>query len=428
MYTTAGDRKKTAFRRRLIYAVAVAVILVPPLYMAYAVTVEDLRARIQDRESEIKKIEAEIAQYQTALDTQSSVSQTLKNEIKRLETEIKKINADIRLTEYQIQNTELKIDELGIEINTKENKISTGRESLAEIIRALDASDGQSIIEVFFAYNNVGDFFEEQQSMFSIDDALAENLNVLKEQKSALDTQQQQHKEQEQELLTFKKDLTGKKSVQVSINQSKASLLKDSKNQESRYQLMLAAREKKRKDLQQELDTIETELQLLIDPSSLPHKGSGVLAWPVANPFLTQGFGKTDFATTYGSDIYNGNGHNGVDFRAPVGTKIFAAADGTIKDIGNTDTICPGGSYGKWIIIEHANNLSTLYGHLSSVQVTKGQKVSRGGLIAYSGSTGYATGPHLHFTVYASNTYRLYQTKHCGLVPAGGYINPLDYL
>lgn len=393
-----------------------------------AATVEELRRSIQNREAEIKKIEAEIAEYQSALEEQSNVSQTLKNEIKRLETQIKKINADIRLTQYQIDNTELKISELGIGINGKEKEIVIGKASLAELVRSLDASDDRSLVEVMFGYNTIADFFEEQDSILSLNTALAEKLDELKNEKDALAAQKQQHEEQERELVSFKRDLTGKKAVQESVNQSKSTLLKESKNQESRYQKLLKNRALRRAALQKELQNIETQLKLLIDPASLPSKGSGVLGWPVADPFITQGFGQTDFATTYGTDVYKGNGHNGIDFRAPIGTKIFAAGDGVVKDIGNADAVCPGGSYGKWVIIEHQNNLSTLYAHLSLIQVARGQNVSRGSFIGYSGDTGYVTGPHLHFTVYASNTYRLYQTQHCGLIPAGGYLNPLDYL
>lgn len=427
MFIAIKNSSKATHLKLFFGALALSILVIVPTVL-YAASVEELRQNIQTRETEIKKIEAEIIKYQNALETQSGVSQTLKNEVKKLETQIKKINADIRLTEYQIQNTELKINELDIEINDKEKNISTGRTSIAELIRTLNESDGQSLIEVMLAYHNVADFFEEQNAIIALDDTLAEKINGLKEQKTILNAEQSKHEEQERTLLSYKKDLTGKKSVEESINRTKSSLLKDSKNQESQFQKLLAAREKRRSALQNELKNIEIQLQLLIDPKSLPTKGTGVLAWPVPNPLVTQGYGKTDFATTYGSDIYKGNGHNGVDFRASIGTQILASGDGFVKDAGNADSICPGGSYGKWIVIEHPNNLSTLYAHLSSILVTKGQKITRGSIIGYSGDTGYITGPHLHFTVYASNTYRLTKTQHCGLIPAGGYLNPLDYL
>lgn len=393
-----------------------------------AASLDDLRNKIKDRESEIKKIEAEIALFQNALEGQSAVSATLKGEIKKLELQIKKLNSDVRLTQLQIEKKEYEIDQLSDEIKAKEQNIVQERRMIAELLRVAQEKGDQSLIEILLSSASLSYFFDDVEAADRLNQGLQERLAQLKDSKAALDNKREGQKKQQQELVLFKKDLSGRKQVQESVNQTKSQLLKESKNQESRFQKLVREREARRILVQQELQDIESELQRLIDPASLPPKGTGVLAWPVANPVITQGFGQTDFAKTSKGAIYKGSGHNGIDLRASIGTKIFAVLDGVVKDTGNTDTICPGGSYGKWIIIDHANNLSTVYGHLSSVQVVKGQPVSRGQVIGYSGDTGYVTGPHLHFTVYASNTYRLSKTNNCGLVPTGGYLNPLDYL
>jgi murein DD-endopeptidase MepM/ murein hydrolase activator NlpD len=151
---------------------------------------------------------------------------------------------------------------------------------------------------------------------------------------------------------------------------------------------------------------------------------------------ITQYFGNTAFAQ---SGAYNGKGHNGIDCGIPTGTKVLATLGGTVIETGNTDAVPGCLSYGKWILIEHGNGLSSLYGHLSSVNVSTGQTVSTGQLIGHSGNTGYSTGPHLHFTVFASKgvqVVRLGDVKSitsCGAarVPVAGfeaYINPIDYL
>jgi murein DD-endopeptidase MepM/ murein hydrolase activator NlpD len=129
-------------------------------------------------------------------------------------------------------------------------------------------------------------------------------------------------------------------------------------------------------------------------------------------------------------------GHNGIDLAASVGTSIKAALSGTVQGTGNTDAACAGASYGKWILIRHANGLSTLYAHLSSIQVSSGQSVSTGDLIGLSGNTGYSTGPHLHFAVYASKAVSIIsrESKACGTTmtlpvsPQNGYLNPLSFL
>ena len=117
-----------------------------------------------------------------------------------------------------------------------------------------------------------------------------------------------------------------------------------------------------------------------------------------------------------------------MDLRAAVGTPILSAENGIVKGTGNSDIQCPGGSYGKWVLVEHPNKLSTLYAHLSFIKVSTGQEVKRGEVVGYSGDTGYTTGPHLHFTVYDARTVQIKPSRVCGLLPYGGYLDPIVYL
>lgn len=87
-------------------------------------------------------------------------------------------------------------------------------------------------------------------------------------------------------------------------------------------------------------------------------------------------------------------GHIAIDINCPSGTGIYAAEAGTVTVIPNR-----GNGYGNYIIINHGNGMQTLYGHLSGFAVSNGQWVSRGQQIGYEGSTGWSTGPHLHFEV-----------------------------
>lgn len=86
--------------------------------------------------------------------------------------------------------------------------------------------------------------------------------------------------------------------------------------------------------------------------------------------------------------------HTGLDIAAPTGTKIKAAAAGTVKYSGTSST-----GYGKYIVITHANGIETYYCHCSALYVTTGQSISQGQVIAAVGSTGNSTGPHLHLEV-----------------------------
>ena len=109
--------------------------------------------------------------------------------------------------------------------------------------------------------------------------------------------------------------------------------------------------------------------------------------WPVAGQ-VTGSFGER-------IDPFNGEGafHSGVDIGSNYGARIIAPADGVVTV---TETM---GGYGKAIMIDHGNGISTRYGHLSGFAVAAGQHVHRGDLIGYVGESGRSTGPHLHYEV-----------------------------
>lgn len=123
-------------------------------------------------------------------------------------------------------------------------------------------------------------------------------------------------------------------------------------------------------------------------PSEEPvRRASSVLTWPVRGP-VTSGYGWRDSPFGGGREF-----HEGIDIAVPVGTPVRAAGDGVVVQAGWM------GPYGYGVVIRHAGGVETLYGHNRRVTVRAGQRVSRGQIIAYSGSTGRSTGPHLDFRV-----------------------------
>jgi len=118
------------------------------------------------------------------------------------------------------------------------------------------------------------------------------------------------------------------------------------------------------------------------------HPGSPTgTIWPVAG-VVTSLFG-------HRPDPIRGDGrfHSGIDVYTPVGTPVRAVLKGRVKAARHMS------KYGKTVIISHRNNLETLYAHNSRLLVKRGQKVKRGQIIAYSGASGRATGPHVHYEV-----------------------------
>lgn len=413
--------------------------------------IDELRIKIEERNKQIADIEKEIAQYQEELNKNTKEANTLKNQITQLETTKKKLTADISLTQKQIEAANLNIEELGLQIGQKEKEIGEKISTLAEIIRNIKDNESASVVELVLSRENFSGFFDDLAKMEDFQKEINTNLSDLRNMKVVLQEEKTNQEKQKNNLVNFKSKLVDQKQL-VEINKTnKNQLLTETKNKETNYKKILEEKTKLREAFEKELQELESQLRIEIDPNSLPPAGSGVLGWPFTNEkmkecrtfddlknvyCLTQYFGNTSFATA-NPQLYQSGTHNGVDFRAPEGTAVLASADGVVRGAGDTDRVCRDASYGKWILIDHKNGLSTLYAHLSLIKVSAGQTVERGQLIGYSGNTGSSTGPHLHFTVYATAGVNIttFPSKICRgknyTIPVASYnsyLNPLSYL
>lgn len=409
-------------------------------------SVEALRKEIEAKTSEIKELEALAEKYRQTIATTEKEAKSLKSDIAKINAAISRLQNEIKATQKKIERANLEITSLKLQIDETGEDIDITRRKLRAVVRGIAESDAERPLEILLKHTNFSDFFNKVEAAMTLQDELYHAVTDLKALKSNLSEQKSTSEVKVVELSRYTNSLKDKQSLQVSVQRERARLLEETKNEEKRYQELLAETERKRQALESEILSYENKIKFTLDPNSIPKTGTGVLGWPVTLgakaytqcgqtvlTYLTQCFGYTSFAAAGG---YNGKGHNGIDLRTDNGTELFSAEAGVVRATGNTDDGCARASYGRWILIDHPNGLSTLYAHLSLVKVTPGQSVTRGQLIGYSGKTGYATGPHLHFTVFAKSAVEVgtLKSKVCGrdmrlpLSPVNGYLNPLSYL
>ncbi len=401
--------------------------------VANAQNATDLEQKINTKNQEIEAIEREIAQYQTQLNETSKQAKTLQNAIKTIDLNRKKIEANISVTQKKIDASNLTINSLSLQIGDKESRIKSQREALGASLQSIREDEDYSLPELLVSYDTLSDFWNRAVTHEELQGAIRSHVVDLATLKENLSANKRATESEKRKLEIYKSQLADQKTLAEQNRREKDKILQQTKNKESEYNRLLQEKMKKREDFARELLTYESQLRLIKDPSSIPSAGKGIISWPLSNVFITQYFGDTEFAR---SGAYNGNGHNGLDFRASNGTPILSVQSGTVVGVGDTDTVCAGASYGRWVMIRHNNGLTSLYAHLSLIKVSEGQSVSRGQTIGYSGSTGYATGPHLHFTLYASEGVQIVSRKSrvCNgtyRLPAAdlkAYLNPLSYL
>lgn len=421
--------------KNFVSIILIAVFFITSAGKSFADTIEELQAKIAEREASIKQLEAEIVATQKQIDLSRNEQNTLKGTIATLDAERKKVLAQINVTEAKISARQLEIESLGFSIGNKDQSILKSNIGLGQTIREMNAWESQTNIVVMLNNKNLSDMWNTIAESETISIALSKHVDDLKLLKQGLEKDKANAEAIRRDLVRLNVELSARKKIAESAKADKQKLLTQTKNQESEYQKLLKKQLADKEAFEKDLLSFESQLKFTIDPNSLPSTGSGVLHWPLDSIKITQYFGNTDFSNK-NPQVYNGMGHNGVDFRASIGTPVKAVLSGVVKGVGDTDTACPGASYGKWVFIEHENGLSTIYAHFSAFAVKAGDSVSTGEVIGWSGNTGYSTGPHLHLGVYATQGVRIMsrQSKSCKgtytmpIADLKAYLNPLSYL
>jgi murein DD-endopeptidase MepM/ murein hydrolase activator NlpD len=418
--------------------------------------VEELRAHIQESKKALQKIEQEIAQYQKELALVGSEKGTLEKAVRELDLSRNKLQAEIKETQKKIDIADAEIYALGKEIETTQEAIERNKKTLASTLQNIDHLSNSSLVEMLLSHKTLSDAWDTVEAYTQLSHSLQEEVFLLQGLKKQREEARIASEETKKILSSFETELSSERASLDTAKKEKDTLLSRTKNEEAEYKKLLQERINAQKEFEKQLLELESQLSFVLDPSSIPTAGKGVLRFPIDISFMnqcssrfatfgnnyciTQYFGDTEFSRT---GAYNGRGHNGVDFGTPIGTKIVSSLGGVVVETGDTDyhngvrTACQ--SYGKWVLVRHGNGLSTLYAHLSSIAVSAGQRVETGQFLGNSGNTGFSTGPHLHFTVFASegvNVVLLGDVKpvtSCGheRIPVAAhnvYLNPMDYL
>ncbi|MDP2668422.1 MAG: peptidoglycan DD-metalloendopeptidase family protein [bacterium] len=404
---------------------------------AFGLTADDLKKQIAEKNTEIQRLEEEIKQFQGSISETQANAKTLTAAITQLNNQIKSLTSQINLTSKKISKKELEITELQSGIGEAEISMRERRQAMGMILVSLKQSEEDTVLETFLKYGTISDFFTELNNINLLNEKMRQNYNALITIKENLQTQKSGAEAANTDLKNLKGDLVDQKQIETQGKNEKSKLLTQTKSQEAAYQKLLKDLQAKKEAFERELFQFESQLKYELDKSKLPQAGRGVLAWPLDNIFITQYFGKTVDAAR----LYKSGTHNGIDLRARNGTPIKSAGLGKVIAIGNTDLQFGCYSYGKWILIDHQNGLSTLYAHLSLIKVVTGDQVDLGQIIGYSGYTGAVEpagvlGAHLHLTVFASSavTIQQYTTsincKNVSIPVANpnAYLDPLLYL
>ena len=248
---------------------------------------------------------------------------------------------------------------------------------------------------------NISDFISRRHQLKLVYQADQQILVKLHAQAQLINQQKTDVEDQKNQIALIRQQLLGQKADYQTQAQSQSELIQRLNSD----RLALSAAENQ---LERDSQNLETLIQQKVaaqtktnsNGKNILMRGTGMLTYPSDAPT----------SSPFGWRIHPILGyrrfHAGLDFAASYGTTIRAADSGTVIMAGWY------GGYGKAVIINHGKGITTLYGHTSELYVSEGQTVQRGQAIASVGSTGFSTGPHLHFEVRRDGTP----------------VNPADYL
>ncbi|MGC9603579.1 MAG: peptidoglycan DD-metalloendopeptidase family protein [Minisyncoccia bacterium] len=387
-----------------------------------------LQTLIDQKNAEMQQIQNQRDALQAQLNAISQSKKSLSNEVKSINYKISQLDLQQKANQITVEKLNLEINSMNQNISQAQIDIQKRKTVIAKLFQEMQSQDHQTLLATILESGGLAESVDKTNEISNLQSALLKNISDLRNMQDDLgkkiETESQKKAQRQMEQV----NLASSQYILQDQKNERQDLLSQTQDQEKVYQDQIAKLDEQQSAISKYIEDIEDQLRASFNPNLLPIKRPGVLDFPVSDAVITQYYGPTKFAER----AYRTGFHTGVDFSAVIGTPVFATADGTITRVDNNDRGTSRWNryqYGRYILIAHTNNLSSLYAHLSRAMVKTGDIVKKGDLIGYSGNSGYATGPHLHFGVYWTPSIQLKPVPPAaGLVPIGVTIDPMSYL
>lgn len=360
-----------------------------------------LNDAIQAKQQSIDQLNRQIDSYRDKIEQKQSQAATLYGELDLLDNRIAKTELDIEAAEAEIDLVNAQISLIEQEIHDLEDVMARDRELVAEILQRIDVQDHSLPMQLVFGTDSFSEFFNALEQLEAVSTDLKDAVETARASKASLLVKHEAQQGKKGQLTELSESLAQEHRRLESSVGAKSTLLNATQNSEAQFQALLEDLRQEQAYLNQQISQLQKDIEGRL--SATDELGdSSILSWPI-DPTL-RGISAYFHDTSYPfRHLFE---HSGIDLPAPTGTPVRASAPGYVA-WARTGTL-----YGNYVMIIHTNGIATLYAHLSRMDVTADQFVSRGDQIGAVGSTGLSTGPHVHFEARLNG------------IPT----NPLDYL
>lgn len=372
-----------------------------------------------------KELEAEKDKVSAMEEEKKKVEDTLKSlEGQKADTEnyVRQLDQEMEVISGQLEELSGRISDKEAEIAVTQEELEKAREveagqyeAMKLRIKYMYEKGDATFIDLLLEAKSISQLLNRAEYVAQISKYDRKMLDEYAATRQTIAGHEESLKTEREELLGLQDETQAKQSSVEQLLAAKEEQLKAyeaqidlAQNQINAYDQDLAAQEAKIRQIEERIRKEEEEARKKAESAGTSYTtkspGNTKFIWPCpSSSRITSAFGGRESPTAGAS-----SNHQGIDIGASTGSSIVAAADGVVTIATYSS------SAGNYVMISHGGGISTVYMHCSSLNVTEGQSVSQGQVIAKVGSTGYSTGPHLHFGVRVNGSY----------VNPSGYVSP----
>jgi murein DD-endopeptidase MepM/ murein hydrolase activator NlpD len=358
--------------------------------------ITQLNQQIKDSQNQMQNIENQKAQYNAAIAAEEAQASTLQQEMALLDNRIAEAQLESSSTQSQIDQTSLQMKQLNLDIGNKEDAIAQEKIEISNTLKLLYQESDVSTLEVLLANNSLTDFLDRIKYLQDVNKGMNDSLDQLKNDEASLEKSKAALAQQNASLQALAVTLAQNTAALEGDKQDKTDVLAETQNSQQKYTGLVEQLKQQQDDANNQIMNLEKTVReklAAMKNNGLQVNDNGMI-WPVPKNYITTYFHDPDYPFRY---LFE---HPGWDIRAAQGTEIDAAESGYVAHAQMNGT-----AY-AYIMIIHANGISTVYGHVSKIFVKADDYVTQGEPIGLSGGTPgtigagpFTTGPHLHFEV-----------------------------
>lgn len=357
---------------------------------------------LQKRQQELSK---QINQNSKLIQQKQKEAEELKKVLSKINSEIDQIQAKINETEEKLNQTQKSIEDTTNQIVQKEKELAEQKEYQAEALRLIYENSQAPAWEIILSSGSISEIVGRSDYLEALEQKIGSTIEEIQKLKTELEAKKTDLGRQKAELDDLKSQQEAYSEALGIQKGQKQKVLGDNKSQQKDLQAQVEEAKKLSAQVEAEISRIMASISAGRRGVVARDRGTSAvgLQWPMDYLYISAYWGEsTPFQAA----------HTGIDLVNVLGSPIYSASSGTVTAVESMQMNGRYYGYGNYVVIGHNARYSSLYAHLMNFNVQVGQEVKQGQVIGYMGSTGWSTGPHLHFEVWE------YGTRY----------NPLNYL